>query len=123
MSDFSKRVHVGCIAVLGNKILSIGFNTERTHPLQKKYNAYRDMNCDKFIIHKLHAEVACLYPLIDSDINWGKISLYIYRIRNDSPHGNARPCPACMQMIKEFGIKHIYFTTDDGYSYECLNLA
>ena len=30
----------------------------------------------------------------------------------------ARPCPACMAAIKDFGIKNIYYTTDDGMAYE-----
>ena len=32
----------------------------------------------------------------------------------------ARPCPSCMAAIKDLGIKNIYYTTNDGYSYERL---
>lgn len=30
----------------------------------------------------------------------------------------ARPCPSCMAAIRDIGIKHVYYTTDDGYAYE-----
>lgn len=30
----------------------------------------------------------------------------------------ARPCASCMQAIKDLGIREIYYTTNDGYSYE-----
>lgn len=36
------------------------------------------------------------------------------------PFGLARPCPACMAMIKNLGIKKIYYTTDDGFAFEQL---
>ena len=32
----------------------------------------------------------------------------------------ARPCPACMQAIKDMGIKHIAYTTDDGSANELI---
>lgn len=32
----------------------------------------------------------------------------------------ARPCPSCMAAIKDIGISHIYYTTNDGYAYEKL---
>ena len=126
MSDYSRGIRVGCVAVIGNKVISTGFNTDRTHPVQMKYNAYRTFTetAKEPIGHKLHAEIACLAPLIGTDINWSKVSLYIYRIRCVTPCGNARPCPACMQLIKDLGIKNIYYTTDDekrNYAYENTN--
>lgn len=52
------------------------------------------------------------------NINFSKVKLYIYRIRKSQPFGIARPCPSCMAAIKDLGIRDIYYTTDDGYSYE-----
>ena len=67
---------------------------------------------------KLHAEISCLNSIRHLDIQFSKIKLYIYRARVDTEHGMARPCPACMAAIKDFGIKNIYYTTDDGMAYE-----
>ena len=38
----------------------------------------------------------------------------------DGSIGMARPCPACMQYIKDMGIKNIYYTTGDGFVHEVL---
>lgn len=48
------------------------------------------------------------------------MKLYIYRTRKDIVCGMARPCASCMQAIKDLGIREIYYTTNDGYSYEKL---
>ncbi len=118
------RIKVGCIAVYGNKIIATGFNADRTHPLQAYYNQYRNFNNKQSAVHKLHAEIMCLSPLIVPptrfEINWNKVKLYIYRSCKDREYGNARPCPACMQLIRDLGINHIYYTTDTGYAYENL---
>ena len=52
--------------------------------------------------------------------NFAKVKLYIYRKCHDRPFGIARPCPSCMAAIKDFGIRDIYYTTNDGYAYEKL---
>ena len=126
-STSNSRIRIGCVAVYGNKIISTGFNADRTHPLQAKYNQYRNLNNKENAVHKLHAEIMCLAPLIvppiKFEINWNKIKLYIYRERRckDQETGNARPCPACMKLITDQGIKHIYYTTDIGFVYENLS--
>ena len=119
LSDFP-RVHIGCIATINSKIISTGFNTTKSHPLQAHYNQYRDFYDGCNINHKLHAEIACLIPLWNCDINWNKVHLYIYRIRKDIEHGLAPPCPSCMAAIRDLGIKNIYYTTNDGFAHETI---
>ena len=70
------------------------------------------------MLPKLHAEISCLNSIRHLDINFSKVKLYIYRIRNDRPTGMSRPCPSCLVAIKDMVIKHIYYTTDDGFAYE-----
>ena len=45
-------------------------------------------------------------------------SLYVYREYANGNKAMARPCPACMKYIKEFGIKHICYSTADGIAEE-----
>ena len=116
-SDFSK-VHVGCVAVYKGQIIGLGCNCNKTHPTQKFYNIYR--NQSDTLLPKLHAEISCINQIKNLGINFSKVKLYIYRIRKDQPCGLARPCPSCMAAIKDLGIKEIYYTTNDGYSYEKL---
>ena len=117
ISDYPK-VHVGCIAVYQNHVVSIGCNSNKTHPIQKIYNRYREYSDE--MPAKLHAEINCLNQLKHLNINFSKVKLYIYRIGNDKPYRMSRPCPSCMAAIKDFGIKDIYYTTNDGYVYERL---
>ena len=117
ISDYDK-VHIGCVAVYQGQIIGLGCNCNKTHPAQKFYNKYREQS--ENMIPKLHAEISCLNQIKHLDINFSKVRLYIYRIRKDQPFGLARPCPSCMAAIKDLGIKNIYFTTNDGYSFEHL---
>ena len=123
VSDFLKT-HIGCIAVYQGNIIGIGCNTNKTHPKQDYYNQFRELHNGSgcYYIPKLHAEINCLNSIRHLDINFSKVKLYVYRIRNDRPHGIARPCPSCMAAIRDLGIRNIYYTTNDGYGYERLNI-
>lgn len=120
LSDFSKT-RIGCIAVMGNKILSSGYNTHKTNPIQQHYNKYRNLD-DNTVIAKLHAEIHTLLQIKDLDIDWSKVDIYIYRIYKgiDREFGISRPCPGCMMMIKQLGIRNVWYTSDSGYCYEKL---
>lgn len=117
ISDFHK-IHIGCVAVYQGQIIGIGCNCNKTHPTQKFYNKYRKQS--DAMLPKLHAEINCINQIKHLDINFSKVKLYIYRIRKDQPYGLARPCPSCMAAIRDLGIRDIYYTTNDGYSYERL---
>lgn len=117
ISDFYKT-HVGCVAVYQGQMIGVGCNCNKTHPTQKFYNKFREESDS--MLPKLHAEINCINQLKHLNINFSKVRLYIYRIRKDQPFGMARPCASCMAAIKDLGIREIYYTTDDGYSYERL---
>ena len=117
VSDYYKT-HVGCVAVYQGQIIGLGCNCNKTHPTQHYYNRYRKQADN--MLQKLHAEISCLNQIKSLNINFSKVKLYIYRIRKDQPFGLARPCPSCMAAINDLGVKEIYYTTDDGYSYEHL---
>lgn len=117
LSDF-KKPHIGCIAVYQNSVIGIGWNSNKTHPMQEFYNKYRFNPKRIYPVPKLHAEISCLNSIKHLNINFSKVKLYIYRPRKDIEVGIARPCPSCMAAIKDLGIRHIYYTTDSGYAYE-----
>lgn len=115
LSDFP-RIKIGAVAVYKHKVISTGFNTQRTSPLQKKYNIYRFPEDAK---HSCHAELSCLKPLIGrKDIEFSKVTLYVYRAYQNGELAVARPCSSCMKLITDLGIRHIYYTNFGGYSHE-----
>ncbi len=113
-----ERNRVGCAIVYHNKIISTGCNKNLTHPLQKKYDRYRSIP-DKYP-HKLHAETDAIRHIIDLDIDWSKVSIYVYRKKKSGSFGIARPCKSCMKLIKDLGIRYVYYTGDESFQYEYL---
>jgi deoxycytidylate deaminase len=115
LSDFPK-VKIGCCAVYKHKIISSGCNSIKTNPTQKKLNIYR---FDADTPATIHAELSCLLPLINRrDINFRDVSLYVYREYKSGELALSRPCPSCMKLITELGIRHIYYTNLSGFSHE-----
>lgn len=118
MSDMPKN-HLGCVVTYRNKIISTGFNCCKTHPIQRKYNKFK-FDCDS-TPHKRHAEVHALAQIMhDGEINWDKVQVYIYREHKNGNTAMARPCKACMRLIRDLGIHKINYTTEDGYASEIL---
>ena len=111
-----KNVKIGCLVVLGHRIIGSGYNSDKTSPVQRKYNKLR---FSEETPHRLHAEISALLPLLNNkDIDFSKVKIFTYREKADHSLGKSRPCKSCMALIKDLGIKHIYYTTDDGYCHE-----
>ena len=118
MSNF-ERVHIGCVVTFGNhRIISSGFNSTKTHPIQKRLNKER-FNLDS--THSLHAEVSALLPLMKENIDFSRVEIYTHRNFKDGSLALAKPCASCMKLIRQLGIKKIWYTTADGYACEYVN--
>lgn len=115
---------IGCVLVYQGKILALGQNSTKTSPIQKRYNRFRHFNKgNKPIQHSNHAEMAAVKSIpyaVAKEIDWKRVKVYIYRLAPGLPLGMgcAKPCPACMAMLKDRGIKHIYYSDTDGYCYQ-----
>ena len=123
-SDF-ERFHVGCVIVYKGRVIGRGSNSDKTHPLQKRYNKERKFNkCGaKPIKHSVHAEIAALssipYP-IQENIDWSKVKVYTFRIAPGKKlhQGCSRCCDGCMKALRDRGICKIFYSTDDGFAEE-----
>lgn len=120
-SDFMKA-RLGAVLIYKGKVMSVGWNSTKTSPLQRQLNRYRGYDVDASEAHNtLHAEVSCLTKVRDLDIDWGRASIFVYRIKKDGSAGLSYPCKGCMALIKSMGIKNIYFSTENGWGYEKIN--
>ena len=114
-----KRVNIGCCIVWKNEVLSVGCNQNKTRPLQKRFNVFREFENPEHIIDKQHAEIDAIsklpYFIHENNFNMSKATIYVYR-ENKSTHDPALalPCPACMAALKESSIGRIVYTVDDG---------
>lgn len=98
-----------------NRIVSIGMNSMKSHPLQAKYSK------NEHAIF-LHAEIAAIKnALRELDVDdISKCDLYIARVKKEKPFTNkfvwglSKPCAGCARAIAEFGLKRTIYTCDDG---------
>lgn len=99
--------------VKNNKIISIGMNSKKSHPLQAKYakNPHAVF---------LHAEIDAIKNAL-REINvdeFYKTDLYICRIKKEKRlasnyvWGLAKPCCGCERAILSFGIRRVIYTTN-----------
>lgn len=113
--------HVGCIAVLKNKIIAASANKLKTHPTQAIYDKYRFSDTSYLKnMHTLHAEIACISQ-IKQDIVYKDLELYIVRLKKSGGYGMARPCSSCMPFIIDKGIQKIYYSTNYGFASEVIS--
>ena len=114
MSNY-RRIHVGAVVCEGKNVISTGYNSTKTRPLQHQYNIYRGFEDYKNSIPQVHAEINALSRLVGKkDINWNKVSIFIYREHQNGTPGCSKPCPACMALIKKLNIKNIYYIDEQG---------
>ena len=112
---------IGAIAVYKGSIVAEAWNSDKTSPLQAKYNIYRfrantpdKTHCETQLVQKLR------WKFGDS-IDWSRVHIYLYRAHKDGSLALARPCASCIAMFLDFKIKHIYYTTENGYAEEYLS--
>jgi deoxycytidylate deaminase len=121
VSVFSDYPHpkMGAVIVYKNRIISTGFNSCKENPLQMKYNYFRDMvdNKDSWK-NKIHAEIMALSKIKEKDIDFKKVSIFVYRQYKNGDLALAKPCKACEQALKDFGIRDIYYTGDKRICHE-----
>lgn len=112
------RCKIGCVVVNNHHVLSTGHNSATdSHGFQARLNK-KFFNMDSAGCK--HAEIDALLPLIRSRVDLSKATLYIYRKNGLNSLAMSRPCPRCMSVIKECGIKRLKYTTPDGYAIETL---
>lgn len=115
------RPAIGAVAVYKGSIVATAYNSNKTSPLQARYNVYR--YSDTSTLAKTHAETSLIQKLrwrFGDSIDWSRVYIYLYREYKDGKLAPSRCCASCIQMLKELGVRKIYYTTEDGYAEENL---
>ena len=117
------KVKLGCVAVYHGAVLAKGSNSDKTHTTQAKYNYLRyDVgSVNKYCPSKIHSEISVLNRIKYLDIDFSKVTLFVYREFKSGGPAMARPCEACMGFAKAMKISQIVYSTPDGYAIEHLN--
>ena len=115
----ASNVKIGAVAVFRRAIIAQGYNQNKTHPLQQRYNIYRyNVNGNHYYPSKMHAEMELISKIRYLDINFSEVEIYVYRETKDGRKALAKPCLACTKALKDLGIKKVFYTTNDGYCEE-----
>jgi deoxycytidylate deaminase len=81
-------------------IIGQGYNVMKTHP---KSNSYE---------RRIHAEFAAI---LACNASTEGCTIYVYRGMKNGSMACSKPCQYCLKMLKQYGIKDIYYTNQDGY--------
>ncbi|HMH10289.1 MAG TPA: deaminase [Candidatus Nitrosopolaris rasttigaisensis] len=100
--------------VAKNRIISIGTNSYKSHPFQKKWAT----NKDAIFLHAETSAIHSALKILDT-YDLSDCELYVCRMKRPSQHstefvyGMSKPCNGCSRAIAEFGISNVYYTTDE----------
>lgn len=107
------KAHIGAVIVIGNYVVSRGFNKAKSHPLQARLDRENNYHCGNA---KIHAEVSAL--LNSGKIDLSNAEIYIYREDKHGTIANCKPCVSCTAALKLAGVREIFYTTNEGYAFE-----
>lgn len=121
VAELSDHPHykLGAVIVHKHRIVSSGYNSlTRCHPIQAK------LDTEKYgepCPGKRHAESDAIIPLLKNECNYSGAVIYVARILKNGHTAMARPCSSCEKLIRQLGIKKMYYTIPDGYAVERIN--
>lgn len=104
-NQIEKLPRMSAVITKRNKIMSVGVNSHKTHPLQKRFARNPQS------LH-LHAEIAALKNALRkfSLEELSGATIYVARVLKDGSPALAKPCLGCEKALMEFGIKHVHWT-------------
>lgn len=98
---------LGAMLTIGNRVVAMGQNMYKSHPLQKRFGKNSDAIFQ-------HAEINCIVNFLrnNDEEDLQKATLYVGRVMGDSMEnvGTAKPCLGCMTAINHYGIKRVVHT-------------
>jgi len=103
-----------------NRIISIGLNSLKTHPLNLKYNYVNKNNQSISDIVGTHAELSAVIKLGEEDCSG--LTLVNTRINRNNQLDFSAPCSGCCDMINQLNFKNVYFSNAQG-KFDKLNLT
>lgn len=92
---------VGAALYRKNKLISLGYNSNKTHPKLISYFKYPYQ----------HAETSAILGAGDLCHNG---IIFVARLMKCGKIGLAKPCNSCFKVIYDNNIKQVYYTTYDG---------
>jgi deoxycytidylate deaminase len=105
----SARNTHGAVIVKGGRVVGTGYNRNRNHPAIVSPEHIKT-DCST------HAEESAIR---DAGYDVRNAIIYIARVNKHGEDRDSGPCPRCLELIKDSGIKRIIHTTQSGREYVC----
>lgn len=99
----SNRFRLGAVLAYKGQILKAKPNCQRTHAKLNRIYKWPFLHAEANVILSLGMD------------NCEGLNLYVLRILKNNHIALAKPCDDCQKLIDYVGIKHIYYTTNDGW--------
>lgn len=93
---------LGSVLVHKNRIVSVGVNSYKTHPVLATRTRWPFLHAEQHAIIRQGLD------------NCEGLVLYVARVLKNNDLALAQPCNVCSDLIKEVGIKQIVYSIDDG---------
>lgn len=117
----SSSPRIGAVAVYKGSIIAEAWNTDKTSPLQNRYNVYRYNNPS--LPAKNHCETSLIQKIrwkFGNNLKWDKVEIYLYRELKNGNLAMSRPCASCIHLLMDCGITKVFYTTENGFVEEKL---
>ena len=102
--SFIKHKHSSALIDSNSNIFSIGINKFVKHVQLKESNYYRT----------IHAEMALFKTNVLIKKNSKNLDIIVIRINNKNELINSRPCRECIEKLKFYGIRKVYYSDNYG---------
>jgi deoxycytidylate deaminase len=116
-SDFH-RCATGAVAIYHNRVLALGWNTDKTSSLQARYNKERGFDGYAYK-SSIHAEMMVINKIRYLDIDFSKVRIFVWR-GGQCPL-MSKPCAACEKAIRDLGVRKVFYTGNNSYITEVYN--
>lgn len=103
-TNSNDKFKIGCVLYKGANLLSSGFNQ-----MKKTHRAA----CEHYDFPFIHAEYSAIKS-VKYTSSLKNCSVYVARVDRFGNYAMSKPCEGCQEMLKNNGIKTVYFTTDNG---------
>lgn len=92
-----------------NRLISMGVNSYKTHPLNLKYNYINKKKENIGYLVGTHSEMSAVIKLGLKDCSG--LTLVNIRINRKNELDYSFPCSGCRDMISKMGFKNVFYTT------------
>lgn len=101
--DFKRNFHVTFI-LNKKKLISIGVNSKKTHTCSLNYKYRGEVGT--------HSELAAINQLRFRGVQ--NFTVVNIRLNSKNEVRMSKPCCGCADMLKQFSVKKVYYSTNDG---------